>query len=174
MSPCLADGGGNHAELAAPAGDAFLIAEDVHIQKTARGGTEPEIDHHDISPALAGLLGRCVRSGRLRDGTPGLKTGLDGGQDFADGGAIPHADAGAAHLFKLGGKGVSWPGSPRRSRACQSRQASVPSRKGIWLYLAFFGDFKHLRTGKEARAVLPEALHQITAGTYSISFANSG
>ena len=57
-------------------------------------------------PALAGLLGRCVRSGRLLDGTPGLKTGLDGGQDFADGGAIPHADAGAAHLFKLGGKGV--------------------------------------------------------------------
>ena len=58
-------------------------------------------------PALAGLLGRCVRSGRLLDGTPGLKTGLDGGQDFADGGAIPHADAGAAHLFKLGGKGVA-------------------------------------------------------------------
>ena len=48
---------GNHAELAAPAGDAFLIAEDVHIQKTARGGTEPEINDHDISPGPCGPVG---------------------------------------------------------------------------------------------------------------------
>ena len=104
-------------------------------------------------PALAGLLGRCVRSGRLLDGTPGLKTGLDGGQDFADGGAIPHADAGAAHLFKLGGKGVFGPVAHGDHERVEVVKSAFRAGREFGFHLAFFGDFKHLRTGKEARAV---------------------
>ena len=38
--------GRGHAEVSAPAGDAILIAEDVHVEKSARGGAEPEVDNH--------------------------------------------------------------------------------------------------------------------------------
>ena len=83
-------------------------------------------------PALADLLRQCVRSGRLLDGTPARKP-----DSMAVGilptGAIPTADAGAAHLFKLGGKGVFGPVAHGDRERVQVVKPAFRAGRGIWL-----------------------------------------